>query len=169
MKIDEIRELVSLLEQSELNVLEVSEGESRIRLEKAAAPAIPAGMTIPVQTMAAAMPLGGVPAALAAGAAGLEAGTAAPGAEGAGATCGAEPAGKAVRSPMVGVFYGRPSPGEEPFISVGSRVEKGDVVCIVEAMKLMNEITAEVGGVVTEICAADGDVVEYGQPLFYLK
>ena len=74
-----------------------------------------------------------------------------------------------VKSPMVGVFYAAPSPEDEPFVKVGDSVKKGDVLCIVEAMKLMNEITAEQDGVVAEICAEDGELVEFGQTLFILK
>jgi acetyl-CoA carboxylase biotin carboxyl carrier protein len=66
------------------------------------------------------------------------------------------------------VFYAAPSPNDAPFVAVGDTVKKGDVLCIVEAMKLMNEITAEEDGVITEICAENGQVVEYGQPLFYM-
>ncbi len=80
----------------------------------------------------------------------------------------AVPRGKAVKSPMVGVFYAKPAPDEKPFVTVGSRVEKGDVLCIIEAMKLMNEITADLEGEITEVCVSDGDIVEFGQPLFYL-
>ena len=74
----------------------------------------------------------------------------------------------AVPAPMVGVFYAAAAPGQPPFVKVGSRVKKGDVLCILEAMKLMNEITAERDGQVVDICAADGDVVEFGQTLFKL-
>ena len=77
--------------------------------------------------------------------------------------------GTPVKTPMVGVFYAAPSPEDEPFVKVGDSVKKGDVLCIVEAMKLMNEITAEKDGVIAEICAEDGSLVEYGQTLFILK
>lgn len=77
--------------------------------------------------------------------------------------------GKAVKSPMVGVFYSAPSPEEEPFVKVGDRVKKGDVLCIVEAMKLMNEITAEQEGEIAQICVEDGALVEFGQTLFVVK
>ena len=73
-----------------------------------------------------------------------------------------------IKSPMVGVFYAAPSPDAKPFVEVGSRVKKGDVVCIVEAMKLMNEITAEFDGEVVDICVRNGEVVEFGQTLFKL-
>ena len=77
-------------------------------------------------------------------------------------------AAKMVLSPMVGVFYASPSPSDPPFVTVGSKVKKGDVLCIIEAMKLMNEITAEEDGEIIDICAANGSVVEYGQILFKL-
>lgn len=78
-------------------------------------------------------------------------------------------AGFPVKSPMVGVFYAAPSPEDEPFVKVGDSVKKGDVLCIIEAMKLMNEITAEQDGTVAEVCVEDGALVEFGQPLFILK
>jgi len=74
-----------------------------------------------------------------------------------------------VRSPMVGVFYAAPAENAAPFVAVGDRVQKGDTLCIIEAMKLMNEITAETGGVVAEVCAGNGQVVEYGTALFRLE
>jgi len=77
-------------------------------------------------------------------------------------------AAKMVTSPMVGVFYASPSPTDPPFVTVGSKVKKGDVLCIIEAMKLMNEITAEEDGEIIDICATNGSVVEYGQILFKL-
>lgn len=74
----------------------------------------------------------------------------------------------AITSPIVGTFYRSPSPEEPVYVEVGDRVEKGDTVCIVEAMKVMNEVKADQGGEVTEICVEDGDSVEYGQKLFKL-
>jgi acetyl-CoA carboxylase biotin carboxyl carrier protein len=76
--------------------------------------------------------------------------------------------GEIVSSPMVGVFYAAPSPDSAPFVTAGSKVKSGDVLCIIEAMKLMNEITAEQDGIVTEVCIKNGDVVQFGQPLFYI-
>jgi acetyl-CoA carboxylase biotin carboxyl carrier protein len=75
-------------------------------------------------------------------------------------------AGNEVKSPMVGTYYGAPEPGSKPYVSVGSRVSKGQTLCIIEAMKIMNEIESEVSGVVTEVLAADAQPVEYGQALF---
>ncbi len=79
------------------------------------------------------------------------------------------PDGTAVTSPIVGVFYAAPGPEKEPFVRVGDRVEAGQVIGIVEAMKLMNEIQSDVSGVVTKICVQDGEGVEYGQPLIYVQ
>lgn len=79
------------------------------------------------------------------------------------------PNGTAVTSPIVGVFYAAPGPEKEPFVRVGDRVEAGQVIGIVEAMKLMNEIQSDVSGVVTKICVQDGEGVEYGQPLIYVQ
>jgi len=74
-----------------------------------------------------------------------------------------------VTAPLVGTFYAAPAEDEEPFVKVGERVEKGQIVAIIEAMKLMNEITAELDGEIVEVCAASGDVVEYGQTLFRIQ
>ncbi|MDD3237223.1 MAG: acetyl-CoA carboxylase biotin carboxyl carrier protein [Candidatus Gastranaerophilales bacterium] len=79
------------------------------------------------------------------------------------------PKGKAITSPMVGTFYGSPSPDSKAFVEVGDTVAKGQVVCIIEAMKLMNEIEAEVSGKVTEICVENGQTVEFGQVLMYVE
>ena len=80
-----------------------------------------------------------------------------------------EKEGEVIVAPMVGTFYGAASPGSEPFIKIGDRVDKGKVLCIIEAMKLMNEIECEIQGEVIEILVQDGDMVEYGQPLFKIK
>ena len=76
---------------------------------------------------------------------------------------------KVVKSPMVGTFYSKSSPKAKPYVEVGSKVKKGDILCIVEAMKLMNEIESEFDGEVVEVCVKDGDMVDYGKPLFKLK
>lgn len=146
MKIDEIKELIQALEASSLTSLEISQGETSVKLEKnymqpaSVMQAAPAAAVQNVQTKAASAPAAPV----------------------------VQQKGKAVSCPLVGVFYAAPSPNDAPFVAVGDTVKKGDVLCIVEAMKLMNEITAEEDGVITEICAENGQVVEYGQPLFYL-
>lgn len=152
MKMSDIRTLAELVEKHGLTALDYAEGEAHIRIERTPAPVTAA-----------------VPAAPAAPAA---APTAAPAPvaepvkdEDAGADFNAA---KMVLSPMVGVFYASPSPSDPPFVTVGSKVKKGDVLCIIEAMKLMNEITAEEDGEIIDICAANGSVVEYGQILFKL-
>ena len=81
----------------------------------------------------------------------------------------AEPKGKAIVSPMVGTFYKAPSPDAEPFVKIGDSIAEGDVVCIVEAMKMMNEIESEVSGKIVEICVEDGQPVEFGQVLMYVE
>lgn len=80
-----------------------------------------------------------------------------------------ENTGNIVKSPMVGTFYLRPDPNSEPYVEIGKTVKKGDVLCIIEAMKLMNEIESEFDGVIAEILVKDGEMVEYGKPLFRIK
>ena len=151
MKINDIKALAELVSKNNLSALEYSEGETHLRIENA-----PRTVTAaPAQAAAAAAPA--APAAAPA----VEA------APVAAADAGADfNAAKMVTSPMVGVFYASPSPTDPPFVTVGSKVKKGDVLCIIEAMKLMNEITAEEDGEIIDICATHGSVVEYGQMLF---
>ena len=142
--IDEIKELIAVLEESSLSVLEVACGDNKVRLEKAVcAASAPAAAPAPI----AAAPAAPAPE------------PAAPAAEN----------GKTVNAPIVGVFYAAPSPDSDPYVSVGKRVRKGDVLCIIEAMKCMNEIQAEEDGEVTAVLAVNGELVEYGQPLFAIK
>ena len=152
MNLRQIRELVRLLESSSLTVLEIEEADLRVRLEKGQT----AGLAQPVpaalpQAVPAALPVETAPAP-------------APVADG---TVDFNRL-KEVKSPLVGIFYAAPSPGAEPFAGVGSRVKKGDVLCVVEAMKLMNEITADTDGEVIDVCVQNGQVVEFGQILFKL-
>ncbi|MBQ1615718.1 MAG: acetyl-CoA carboxylase biotin carboxyl carrier protein [Ruminococcus sp.] len=144
--IEEIKELMALLENSSLSALEVQQDDVKVRLEK---PAVTVAAPIAVPA----------PAPVAA-----PAPTAAPAAAPAPADTG-----KAINAPIVGVFYAAPSPDSEPYVSVGKRVKKGDVVCIIEAMKCMNEIQAEEDGEITAVLANNGELVEYGQPLFAIK
>ena len=152
MKMSDIRTLAELVEKHGLTALDYAEGEAHIRIERTPAP------------VAAAVPA--VPAAPAAAPAAVPAPAAEPVKdEDAGADFNAA---KMVLSPMVGVFYASPSPSDPPFVTVGSKVKKGDVLCIIEAMKLMNEITAEEDGENFDIWSPNGSVVEYGQILFKL-
>ncbi len=147
MKINDIKVLAELVDRHGLSLVEITEGETRIRIENASAKTVDTAPCAPAAPAA-------VPAVEAAP---VE------GAQDAGADFNAA---KMVTSPMVGVFYAASSPNDPPFVSVGSKVKKGDVLCIIEAMKLMNEITAEQDGEIIDICAANGSVVEYGQILF---
>ena len=152
MNLRQIRELVRLLESSSLTVLEIEEADLRVRLEKGQAARsiepVPAALpqAAPAATSAQTAP---APAPVADGTVDFN-------------------RLKEVKSPLVGIFYAAPSPGAEPFAGVGSRVKKGDVLCVVEAMKLMNEITADADGEVIDVCVQNGQVVEYGQILFKL-
>ncbi len=149
MNIKQIRELAQIVSENGLSAIEIAEGENRVRIERAvAAPAaVPAVVSMPAP---AAAPTAPAPA---------------PAAEETNVDFNRT---REIKSPMVGVFYAAPSPDAKPFVEVGSKVKKGDIVCIVEAMKLMNEITAEFDGEVVDICVHNGDVVEYGQTLFKL-
>lgn len=149
MNIKQIRELAQIVSENGLSAIEIAEGENRVRIERAvAAPAaVPAVVSMPAPVAAPTAP------------------APAPAAEETNVDFNRT---REIKSPMVGVFYAAPSPDAKPFVEVGSKVKKGDIVCIVEAMKLMNEITAEFDGEVVDICVHNGDVVEYGQTLFKL-
>ena len=149
MNIKQIRELAQIVSENGLSAIEIAEGENRVRIERAvAAPAaVPAVVSMPAPMAAPTAP------------------APAPAAEETNVDFNRT---REIKSPMVGVFYAAPSPDAKPFVEVGSKVKKGDVVCIVEAMKLMNEISAEFDGEVVDICVHNGDVVEYGQTLFKL-
>ena len=149
MNIKQIRELAQIVSENGLSAIEVAEGENRVRIERAvAAPAaVPAVVSMPAPMAAPTAP------------------APAPAAEETNVDFNRT---REIKSPMVGVFYAAPSPDAKPFVEVGSKVKKGDIVCIVEAMKLMNEISAEFDGEVVDVCVHNGDVVEYGQTLFKL-
>ena len=151
--LDEIKEFISLLEDSSFSVFEIQkEDGSKIRLEKAQ-PAQQIVNTIPVANGVAA-PAPVVPA--------VESAPAAPVAPVADNS-------KTIDAPIVGVFYAASAPGKAPYVSAGKKVKKGDVVCIIEAMKCMNEIQAEEDGEIVEVLVKDGELVEYGQPLFKIN
>jgi len=146
MDIRKVKKLIELLEESDINEIEIKEGEESVRISRTSS-------VVPVAAPA--------PAALAAPVAAPVAPVAQPQA------AAAEPVmeGHVVRSPMVGTYYGAPSPGASPFVQVGKQVKAGDVICIVEAMKMMNQIEADKSGTVLAILAEDGQPVEYDQPL----
>jgi len=153
MDLRKLKTLIDLVAESGIAELEVTEGEDKVRIVKhAAAPAPPPAQAT---TVVAAAPAAPTPAALAA--------------EAAAAAEAEEAAGHVVKSPMVGTFYRSPSPGAPAFIEQGAVVKAGDTLCIIEAMKLLNEIEADVGGTVKRILVENGQPVEYGQPLFIIE
>ena len=150
MDIRKVKKLIELLEESGIDELEIHEGEESVRISRHSQHA-----AAPQQFVQA--PVAAAPAPAAAPAAAAPA--AAPAAP-------AEPSGHLVRSPMVGTFYRSPSPESPSFVEVGQTVKAGDVLCIVEAMKMMNHIEADKSGVIQEILVDNGQPVEFDQPLF---
>jgi acetyl-CoA carboxylase biotin carboxyl carrier protein len=149
MDLRKLKTLIELVESSGIAELEISEGEEKVRITRS----LPATQA----PAPAAAPASGLPSPAA-----MTGDRLAP----AGATApAAEPEGHAVKSPMVGTFYRSASPGAKPFVDVGDTVQVGDPLCIIEAMKLMNEIEADRAGVVKAILVENGQPVEYGQPL----
>ncbi len=145
MDIRKVKKLIELLEESNINEIEIKEGEESVRISRGGSVlAAPAAAPAPVVAAA--------PAAPAAAPAAVEAAPEAP-------------AGHTVNSPMVGTFYRSPAPSAPAFIEVGKTVKAGDVICIVEAMKMMNQIEADKSGVIEAILVEDGQPVEFDQPL----
>ena len=153
MDIRKVKKLIELLDESGIAEIEITEGEESVRISRHGA-GVPA-MAAPMQMQ---MPIAAAPAAPeAAPAATPEADAAEP-----------EEEGSAVTAPMVGTYYSAPSPGSPPFVQTGDRVNEGDVLCIIEAMKMMNQIEAEVSGTIKSIRVQNGEPVEYGQILFVI-
>ena len=153
MNLEEIRTLAEIMSENGLTAIENTGGERNIRLEKNPRACVPAA-PMPIPAVMPAAPVQAAPAAEA------------PAQESAVPASGSFSNLTEVKSPMVGVFYDSPSPEADPYVKVGDKVKKGDVLCIIEAMKLLNEITAEQDGEIVDICAHNADVVEYGQTLF---
>jgi len=146
MDIKNVKELVDMMDGTDISILEVTEGDMKIRLEKGTTVANVTNVTKPeliVKSESKPVESKGVIENI--------------------------NSKFEVRSPMVGVFYKASAPDAEPFVKVGSKVKKGDVLCIIEAMKLMNEIYAEQDGTITEVCISDGEVAEYSQVLFRMN
>ena len=137
-------------------------GLTRVRVEEPDGTAVELERASAAQPVAVPMPM---PSAMAAPVAAPAAAPAAPEPVVQAPTAAPEPMGVEVTAPMVGVFYAAPAPGDEPFVHVGSKVKAGETLCIIEAMKVLNEVTAEADGEVLEICVADGDLVEFGSCL----
>jgi acetyl-CoA carboxylase biotin carboxyl carrier protein len=156
MDIRKVKKLIELLEESNLTEIEIVEGEESVRLSRSGSMAgMPQAPQVYLQGPAAAPPAPPPPAPPArAETAGEEA---------------AVPEGEMVRSPMVGTFYAAPSPDADPFVSLGQQVSEGETLCIIEAMKMFNQIEAEVSGTVVAIMAESGQPVEFDQPLFVIR
>jgi len=153
MDLRKLKTLIDLVAESGIAEIEVTEGEDKVRIVKHAPAVVAAPPPPPVPTL------------VAGAAAALPPSTAATAAAEAAAE---PPQGNVVKSPMVGTFYRSPSPGAKAFVDIGQAVKPGDTLCIIEAMKLLNEIEAEVAGEVREILAENGQPVEYGQSLFVI-
>ena len=160
MELSELRKLVRLMQSAELTELEIDDSKEGVRVHLKRSPmGGESGMGSPlVQVMPS---TGAAPVAAAA--------PAAPGAAAPAASDGPPPGTETFDSPMVGTFYRAGSPDADPFVEVGTRIAEDNVVCIIEAMKVMNEIKAEMRGEVVEVLVENGEPVEFGQPLFLVK
>jgi acetyl-CoA carboxylase biotin carboxyl carrier protein len=154
MDLRKLKTLIDLVSESNISELEITEAEGKVRIVKAGAPGA-AGSGMPMMMMAHA------PAAPASAPVAVAAAPAAPAEP--------EPTGHVVKSPMVGTFYRASSPGAKPMAEVGQAVKEGDSICIIEAMKIMNEIEADKSGTVVKVLVEDGQAVEFGQPLFVIE
>jgi len=157
MDIRKVKKLIDLLDTSNVDEIEIHEGEESVRISRHR----PATLPMAPPAAALAMPAQAVDVL-----AGTDTPAAATGADADGEQV---PAGHIITSPMVGTFYQAPSPGGKPFVEVGQRVEVSDTVCIIEAMKILNQIEADHAGVIGAILAENGQPVEYGQPLFVIR
>ncbi len=151
MDLRKLKTLIDLVSESNVSELEITEAEGKVRIVKGggAAPVVYAAAPVAAAPAVAAQPA----------AAPAPAAPAAP----------AVPAGHVVKSPMVGTFYRSPSPGAKPFVEIGSQIKEGDTICIIEAMKILNEIEADKTGTVVQMLSDNGEAVEYGQPLFVIE
>ena len=150
MDLRKLKTLIDLVSESNVSELEITEAEGKVRIVKGGG-----AMVQPMAATAIPMPapVGAVPA------------VAAP----VPAAAAEVPSGHIVKSPMVGTFYRSSSPGAKPFVEIGSQVKEGETICIIEAMKILNEIEADKAGTITQILCENGQAVEYGQPLFIIE
>ena len=154
MDLRKLKKLIDLVQESGIGEIEITEGEEKVRISRQAPAGPPMILASPgVQGMTFGGPSQGMPAV----------------GESAAAPAPAEPKGHSLKSPMVGTFYRAPSPGAPSFVEVGQAVTKGQTICIIEAMKLLNEIESDVSGTIKAILVENGQPVEYGQPLFVIE
>lgn len=149
MDLRKLKKLIDLVQESGISELEVTEGEEKVRIAKHF------GVAMPAQQYA--MPMQAMPAAAPAGTSSVDLDDE-----------DELPEGHIVKAPMVGTFYRSPSPGADPFIEIGQTIKQGDTLCIIEAMKLLNEIESDATGTVKAILVENGQPVEYGEPLFII-
>ena len=151
MDLRKLKTLIDLVSESNISELEITEAEGKVRIVKASLPAAPmytlAGMPMQAAPLAAAPTASTAPVVEAP----------------------AAPEGKLIKSPMVGTFYRSANPGSKPFVEIGDNIKEGQPVCIIEAMKIMNEIEADCEGKVLRILCENGQAVEFGQPLFVVE
>lgn len=157
MDLRKLKTLIDLVSESNVSELEITEAEGKVRIVKSGGVAATSAAVMPVAT-AATLPVAPVPQAAAAAVAAAPAAAPAPAS-----------AGHAVKSPMVGTFYRASAPGAKAFVEIGQTVKEGDTICIIEAMKILNEIEADKSGTITQILCENGQAVEYGQPLFIIE
>lgn len=150
MDLRKLKLLIDLVQESEISELELSEGTEKVRIAKSA---VGLGSS---RYMVNSHPQDFIPHAAAQPAPAVE------------LTAAVEPEGHVVKAPMIGTFYSASSPGAPPFVEIGQRVAEGDALCIIEAMKLMNEIESDANGIIRTILLKNGQSVEYGQPLFII-
>jgi acetyl-CoA carboxylase biotin carboxyl carrier protein len=154
MDLRKLKTLIDLVSDSNVSELEITEAEGKVRIVKGGGAVVQGyPMPAPMAAPMVAAPVAAAPAAAA------PAPAAAP----------AAPSGHAVKAPMVGTFYRSASPGAKPFVEVGQTVKEGDTLCIIEAMKILNEIEADKAGTVTQVLCENGQAVEYGQPMFIIE
>lgn len=151
MDLRKLKTLIDLVSESNVSELEITEAEGKVRIVKGGGAVVqqammPSTLAVPVVAPVAAAPVVAEAAPVA-----------------------AAPAGHIVKSPMVGTFYRSSSPGSKPFVEIGSQVKEGDTICIIEAMKILNEIEADKSGTVVQILGENGQAVEYGQPLLVIE
>jgi acetyl-CoA carboxylase biotin carboxyl carrier protein len=154
MDLRKLKTLIDLVSESNISELEITEADGKVRIVKADPHLVPAAMAAPVMATPLA-PVAAPPQSAAAGEAPGQAGETAE-------------TGHIVKSPMVGTFYRAASPGGKPLVEVGSQVKSGEPLCIIEAMKIMNEIEADETGTIAKVLCENGQAVEFGQPLFII-
>ena len=150
MDLRKLKKLIDLVQESGIAELEITEGEEKVRINRVGIPGHPGMMAMQHSPPAAPAPTAPVVTALAA------------------AEVPPEPEGHVVKSPMVGTFYRSSAPGSKPFVEIGQNINAGETLCIIEAMKLLNEIEADQSGIVKKVLVENGQPVEYGQPLFII-